>query len=393
MTTNKSSVVANNYSSQEENNALVIYGGGLCDSAAFSLSEFAQVLDRKNWFNHVYVGFYSFRSLLCSRFIKEWSVDEYAKAQCTAKGGYFGTARETFLTNPGMIERAIEVCKEKNIKWIFLGGGDGSARQMAETREELQKAGIYMVFFMANTIDGIEGGYSFGIKSAVDVSIDRIKNIASTCLRTLDGNKFPAAVVVLQGRNRDDILGNVMYQLDQMETIGDFRKDEIELIAIPANGYKWHGKCDGEDRLSIGLNPVSEFEVYGKPKLIIMSEGAKFPREKTEKDEKKLDEKELESITGVKTRVNIVAHESQVNGFTSCEEKREIIHVVGKILKTIETALPMKQPFTVVTEKEDNGNFRCHIEQPDYFAEKNPRNGQKPTLDPKLWAAIEKYLP
>lgn len=381
MTANNSSVVANNYSNHEEKNALVIYGGGLCDSAAFSMSEFVQRLSRTEQFNHVYVGFYSFRSLLCSRFIKEWSEDEYAKAQCV-KGGYFGTARETDLTEPGLIEHAIEVCKEKHIKWIFLGGGDGSARQMAEIRKRFEEAGIYFVFFMANTIDGIEGGYSIGLKAAVAVSVDRIKNVASTYLRTLDGNKFPAAVIVLQGRNRDDILANVMYILDQMETIGDFKKEEIELIAIPANGYKWQKKQCGEDRLSLGVDPVSEFEVYGKPKLIIMSEGADFP----------MDEDTLKSITGVKTRVNVVAHESQVNGLTTSEEKCEIINIVVKAMEMLCDNLHKEASFTIVTENE-NGNFSCRIEDPDYFARNNPRAGQNPTLDSKLWTVIEKYLP
>ncbi|MBP3708429.1 MAG: 6-phosphofructokinase [Clostridia bacterium] len=374
--------LATNCGGTEEINALVIYGGGLCDSAAFSLSEFAQNLSRKNWFNHVYVGFYSFRSLLCSKFIKEWSDDEYIKTVCV-KGGYFGTARETDLTEPGLIEHAIEVCKEKNIKWIFLGGGDGSARQMAEIRKRFEEAGIYFVFFMANTIDGIEGGYSIGLKSAVAVSIDRIKNVASTCLRTLDGNKFPAVVVVLQGRNRDDILANVMYILDQMETIGDFKKEEIELIAIPANGYKWQKRQHVKDRLFLGVDPVSEFEVYGKPKLIIMSEGADFPT----------DEEVLKSITGVKTRVNVVAHESQVNGLTTCEEESEIITIIAKTMEILQDALSKEMSFTIVTEKNVYGSFSCRTEGPDYFAMNNPRAGQNPTLDSKLWAAIEKYLP
>ena len=375
------SFLATNYGGAEEANALVIYGGGLCDSAAFSLSEFAQNISRKNLFNHVYVGFYSFRSLLCSEFIKEWSDDEYIKTACV-RGGYFGTARETDLTDPGLIEHAIEVCKEKNIKCIFLGGGDGSARQMAEIRKRFEKAGIYFVFFMANTIDGIEGGYSIGLKPAVDVSIDRIKNVASTCLRTLDGNKFPAVVVVLQGRNRDDILANVMYVLDQMETIGDFKKEEVELIAIPANDYKWK-KQHGEDRLSLGVDPISEFEVYGKPKLIIMSEGADFPT----------DEEVLKSITGVKTRVNVVAHESQVNGLTTYEEESEILTIIAKTMAILQDALSKKASFTIVTEKNEDGSFCCRTEGPDYFARNNPRTGQNPTLDPKLWAAIEKYLP
>ena len=360
-------------------NALVFYGGGLCDSAGYYIAEFAQNFKRQALFNKVYVGFYSFRCLVYSEFVKEWSDSLYEQAQ-KSSGGFFGTARETNLADskkPELMKNAIKICKSHNIKWIFLAGGDGSARQMSEIVDSFEKAGIHFVFTMPMTIDGIEGGYSFGINAAVRVSLERIKDCVSTSLRTLDGNKFPALTVILQGRNRNDILANVLDKLDKMDRIGDFTKDEIDIIAIPT-GCDW--RKDGGGRLVPKYIGESDYEMYSKPKLILVSEGAKFPKKG----------KNIEKYTQVKTRVSIVAHESQMNGLTTDADRHDIDVMIDRSMDIIRKNMKSKKSYTIVVNPE---NFDMYCEGPHYFAERNPRKGLHPKLAPSLDECLKKYYP
>ncbi len=360
-------------------NALVFYGGGLCDPAAYYIAEFTQNLKRQALFDKVYVGFYSFRCLVYSDFIKEWSDSLYEEAR-KSSGGFFGSAREINLADsrkPELIKNAIKICKKLKIKWIFLAGGDGSARQMSEIVDSFEKAGIHFVFTMPMTIDGIEGGFSFGINAAVRVSIKRIIDCVSTSLRTLDGNKFPALTVILQGRNRNDILANVLYNLDKMDRIGDFTKDEIDIIAIPT-GCDW--RKDGGGRLKPQYIVESDFEMYGKPKLILVSEGAKFPNKG----------KNIEKYTRVKTRVSVVAHESQMNGFTSEGDRHDIDIMIVRSMNIIRKNMKRKKSYTIVINPT---NFEMYCESPHYFAEKNPRKGLHPKLALHLDECLKKYHP
>lgn len=360
-------------------NTLVFYGGGLCDCAAFYISQFAQRLSDRRLFNKTYVGFYSFRCLTEKGLIKEWN-QQLCEKTINAYGGYFGTARKTDLASDKiLLEKAIACCKSMDIRWIFLAGGDGSSRQMAEICESFELEGIKFVFTMPMTIDGIEGGKAFGINSAVKASLNQIETISSTTLRTLDGNKYPGIVFELQGRNRDDILANVIFELYNKNKVADFRNEEIQIIGIPANMSWSEEKLRA--RLHIEDNPY-QGDILGKPTIILLSEGASI---------KKKQIVEIAKEEGMKLRTFSVGHFSQVNGFTDEEEKRRIIDTVKKSISTIEKEVGggVDESFTLVFHDYEP----LEVCDANYFAELNPREGQVATLEPKLQHILEMYLP
>ena len=367
--------------------ALVIYGGGLCDNAAQFITDTAELLRKKGIFQKVFVGRYSFRCLTEDEsLIREW-FESSSKAYSDVLGGFFGTCRETDLASDEQARnRAIARCKSLNIKYIFLGGGDGSARQMAEIADMFQKEGIYFIFTMPLTIDGIEGGTSIGIDSAVKASLARINEVSSTGLRTLDGNKFPALAVKLMGRNRDNILAEVL-EIINTKGLKDFGRDEIDIFAIPAN-YEW-----SEENLTKAMtvedNPNAG-KLIGKPALILYSEGAKLNGVQLEKN----DLKQIAKKAGKKLRFYSIGHNSQINNATTTEDKLGI-HVVLKTavdvaVKHIVTQYDMndEKPFSLVWNVKD-----IKVESYDYFAKKNPRVGQKPKLKKKLETTLKKYIP
>lgn len=358
-------------------NALVFYGGGLCDCAAFYISQLTQRLSERELFEKTYVGFYSFRCLTEKGLIKEWNQELYEKT-INVFGGYFGTARKIDLASDTvLLERAIACCKKFNIRWIFLAGGDGSSRQMAEIYKSFEKEGIKFVFTMPMTIDGITGGKAFGINSAVEASLHQIETISSTTLRTLDGNKYPGIVFELQGRNRDDILANVIFEIYNTCKIADFPRDEIQIIAIPAN-MDWSEERL-RSRLHIEENPY-QGEILGKPTIILLSEGATI---------KKKQLVALAKEEGMKLRTFSVGHFSQVNGCTTKEEKVSIINIIEKSIDIIEEDIVDGESFTLVFH--DNRPFE--VRDAYYFADLNPREDQRAILEPKLQHTLELYLP
>lgn len=303
-------------------NALVIYGGGLGECAAFYIAQLAQALSKRQIFGKVKVGMYSFQSLLIDGLIKNWTPKMYEFTK-DVQAGYFGTARDTDLTNPAFMERAISICKQHDIKWIFLAGGDGSSRQMSEICDGFAAEGINFCFTMPLTVDGIEGGDSFGLAEAVSVSLKRIRNVSSTFLRTLERNCFPGAIIIVQGRNRDDILANVIFELNRCLTLGDFLTDEIDIIAIPAN-MEW-----SRERLKekLHVDSTHTFELAGRPKLVLMSEGADITAD------------EIVKMSNIKIRTESVGYETQVNGLLSTMTKYYIGKVIEEQVATIEEVL------------------------------------------------------
>ena len=361
-------------------NALVSYGGGLGEGAAFYIAQLAQALSKRKIFGKVMVGMYSFQSLLIDGLIKDWTPKMYEFTK-DVQAGYFGTARDTDLSDPILMKRAISICKQHNISWIFLAGGDGSSRQMSEICDGFAAEGINFCFTMPLTVDGIEGGDSFGLAEAVSASLKRIRNVSSTFLRTLERNCFPGAIIIVQGRNRDDILANVIFELDRCISLGDFPKEEIDIVAIPAN-MEW-----SRARLKeiLNVDKTSMFELAGRPKLVLMSEGASITAN------------EIIDMSNIKFRTEPVGYETQVNGLLSTMTKYHIGKVIEEQVATIEKVLYQSNPhpFTLVTRNsmEPGKTLEITVEAPDYFARLNPRKNQIVTLAPELEAALKKYLP
>lgn len=367
--------------------ALIIYGGGLCDNAAQFITETAELLRKKGIFQRVFVGRYSFRCLTEDEaLIKEWS-EVSPNVYKNVLGGFFGTCRETDLASDDQARnRAIARCKSLNIKYIFLGGGDGTARQMSEVAEAFQKEGINFVFTLPLTIDGIEGGASIGLESAVKASLARINEVSSTGLRTLDGNKYPALAIKLMGRNRDNILAEVIADID-VHGIKDFSRDEVEICAIPAN-YEWSDE-NLTQILAIEDNPNAG-KLLGKPVLILYSEGAKLNDVQLEKTDLKM----MAKKAGRKLRFYSIGHNSQINNATSHNDRMGIHAIIKMVVDAaVDNIIAMndnnkEMPFSVVWDVKT-----VRIEGFDYFARKNPRTGQKPKLKKKMETTLKKYIP
>ena len=343
-------------------NCLTFYGGGLCDPANYYITGLENRLVKSGLFDEVFVGFYSFRCLTEEGLIKKWS-DELAIEATNAHGGFFGTARNTNLVDTMLMQKAIERCKSYNIKWVFIGGGDGSARQVNEIADSFQKEGIHFVFTMPLTIDGINGGESIGINSAVRASLSLIEQVCSTTLRTLDGNKFPWITFELQGRNRDDILISVLKEMTTYRRIGDFDESDVQVIALPTN-LSW--KPEDLRRIMKNTNTKSYHGILrGVPTVILLSEGAQIGR----REIKKMGEEEQ-----IKIRSFEIGHYSQMNSCTTDDDRKLIDAVLDKTAHVIEDMITFEKPYTIVFENLSTN--KCRVDDISFFGVNNPRDGK-----------------
>lgn len=365
-------------------NALLIYGGGLCDCANVFMQLLADRVSSGKCFDKTFIGFFSFEALLKEEFIYEWNDDIRVRSE-QSLGGFFGTCRGINLTDPILQSKAIKICKDRNISWIFVGGGDGSARQVAEISEAFEKEGIKFCFTLPLTIDGIEGGASIGMDQAVKISMKCIKYIMNSCLRTRNDGDFSVAIVELQGRNRDNILANVVMQLkeEQRQMVGHGYTEgidkiiysnvgTIDIFAVPAN-YEW-----SMEKLSKAVNKSS------KPTLVLYSEGAKI-------DGRKVKKSDFKNAFSRKTRDFAVGHLSQVNDQTEFSMDRwDIKTIVGKIYEVISQSLQYNKSFSIVMNSIYNSKITT--EPIDYFAKRNPKENQHPTLPKADEEALKEYI-
>lgn len=350
-----------------KNNCLLIYGGGLCDCANLFMQEYARFLTDTGVFEKTFVGFYSFAALLnAGCYVKEWHAVLMEEAT-SAYGGFFGTCRKIDLTDPVLQERAITNCQELGIEWLFVAGGDGSSRQAAEIADAFAKKGIKVAFVMPCTIDGINGGQSIGMRQAVEVSLKVIEQLSATCLQTLEGLDYPVLIVELQGRNRDDILANVLKRVrGRVSNSCLFRFAVLQIFAVPAN-YEWN-----RDALANAVN------MSNAPTLILLSEGANIKRS------------ELKNLIARKCRTFEVAHLSQMNGCTNEEDQMLIRSYIASTAELWKIAIHDGNPFSIVY---DEKTAKPRVEDVDYFANLNPRETQKAMLSPELEAVIKYFIP
>lgn len=344
-------------------NCLLIYGGGLCDSANFMMRTWADALVATGKFDKVFVGFNSFAATQNPALIEEWTPELKAEAE-VGYGGFLGTSRNVEMTNPNVQKTAIEVLKSKDIDFVGCIGGDGSSRCLAAIADAFLAEGILWAFLMPATIDGIEGGKSFGLKAAVRTSCYIIEQLVSTCLNTLNVTEQPVLIVELQGRNRDDILANVLWKIKNNHL--DFGRVTPKVVAIPTN----------QPTTAEGL---FELRKAKEPVLILLSEGAAVSRS----DIKSF----LSLLNGKKVRTFEVAHLSQMNGFTAEDEKAEIESAVDMATPALANCVGIGVPFAFSFHDND-----IEIQTIEYYAERNPREGQRPTLDSELEDMVRRYL-
>lgn len=341
-------------------NALLIHGGGLVDPSKVVLMRLANNLAENKVYDKVFIGKYSFDALYTPElwFEYNWLLVEYVKDK---RGTFFGTSRGSDLTDPVLSEKAISCLKERNVTTVIVAGGDGSSRQVAEISDTFMKEGINFIFAIPLTIDGINGGDSVGMKQAVRESVRQIENIVSTSLETKDKDGFGVVVVELQGRNRDDIMANVLKTFCSKRRVADCDFSDLLLRVVPAN-------LETVEELLI-----EEINQSSKRTLVLISEGATLKKANLNKEIKR------------KVRSLTVGYSSQSNGMTTKTDEHEYGLWIDQITKFI--AETPHECFTVVRQ-----GCCYNRESIDYFAVRNPRKGQIAELDDSLRVLLREYM-
>lgn len=334
---------------KHKGNVLVIHGGGLVEPSKLVLMRISQNLSTLTHFDTVYIGQFSFESLYSRKYIKKYNMDLVNEVK-DKRGTYFGTSRGIDLaTNSLLFKKSVDCLSSMNIRTLIVAGGDGSSRQVTEIHELFKEYGINVIFPIPLTIDGINGGLSIGLNEAVRESVRQIENISSTSLQTRDQEKFGVVIVELHGRNRDDILANVLKHFVNKKQVADFNLNDLTLAVVPATI-----KTDPE-KLFDKVNNSS------KRTLILISEGAE------------LSIPELKKGINRKVRSLVVGHPSQSNNMTTSSDIIFYNDWIDNACKIIADD-PFKS-YCVV----NNGITLCK-RSISYYADLNPRNGQKVQL-------------
>ena len=336
-------------------NVVIIHGGGLVDPSKLVLMRIAKNLC--NVYEKVFIGKYSFEALINPEFLEEYDENLVQLVQ-GKRGTFFGTSRGIDLTDPIFSNIAVSCLKERNIRTVIIAGGDGSSRQAAEISNTFFENDINIIFAIPLTIDGINGGLSIGINEAANESIRQIENITSTALQTRSDRTFGVVMVELQGRNRDDILANVLRFFCMEEKIADFNLSDILLRVVPANFET------DEEKL------VNEINCSSKRTLILVSEGAKIKIE------------ELTKKINRKVRSLVVGYPSQSNNMTTKQGISTYNIWIDRVCSIIKNN--PYESYSIV-----NRDGRIFLEKPiEYYARLNPRESQKAELPDDL----KKYI-
>ena len=341
-------------------NVLIIFGGGFSQPAKLILIRTAENVSKMNAFNKVFIGKFSFESLYTPEFILEFTEEVSSKSK-NKRGTLFGTCRGVDLCDPIRFKRAVNILQQYGITTIIVEGGDGSSRQVAETVKAFNEYGINVIFPIPMTIDGINGGESAGLREAVKLSIRDTEDMVSTSLNTRDNEAFGVVIVELQGRNRDDIMANVLKDFDAKGSIADFSLNEVLLRAIPAN-YP----CNYEEL-------IKEVNSSYQRTLILLSEGASIKMRDLTRDIKR------------KVRTLTIGHRSQANCMTSPEDEAYYNAWVDKACEVI--------------SDDFYGNYclayndgKIEKKPIDYYAKLNPKENQEAFLSEDLEDLLSQYM-
>lgn len=341
-------------------NVIIIHGGGLVDPSKVVLMRLANNLAEDKIYKKVFIGKYSFDSLYTPELWLEynWLLVQRVKDK---RGTFFGTSRGSDLTDPILCQKAIFCLKEKNVTTVIVAGGDGSSRQVAEISDTFLKEGINFIFAIPLTIDGINGGDSIGLEQAVRESVRQIENITSTSLETKDKDGFGVVVVELQGRNRDDIMANVLKTFWKEHRVADCSFSDLLLRVVPANME------------TVEEILIEEINKSSKRTLILISEGATIKKANLIKEIKR------------KVRSLTVGYSSQSNGMTTKADEHEYGLWIDQITEII--AEEPNECFSVVR------NGSSYSKEPiDYYAKLNPREGQIAKLSTSLSELLRDYM-
>lgn len=341
-------------------NLLITFGGGLIDCALQVILRIAQNLSEANIFKKIFIGEYSFESFYTQDFSHEYNKELIEKVK-GARGTRFGTCRGINLTDPILLTKSIQFLKANNITTIINIGGDGSSRNVAEISAAFKNMGINIIFPIPLTIDGINGGKSIGMIPAVRESIRQTENMVSTSLMTRDNEKFGVVAVELQGRNRDDIMANVLWHFIKSGKIADIPLTDMLLRVIPANIPFDEGKL---------INQVNSSSM---PTLLLSSEGSGF------------NISNLKDKVSRKVRTAVVGHASQSNNMTTDADIEEYNVWIDEVSKHI-----ISNPSDSYSLVNRNNEI---MEMPiDYYAVLNPRENQVAEMDAFFIYWLKKYM-
>jgi len=343
------------------NNVLIIHGGGLVDPSKEVIRTIAYGLRNQKVYDNILLGRYSFMSMYDPSlwFTYDENLDQVLK---TTRGTYFGTCRGIDLTNTRLMASSLYYLDGGNVKTVIVCGGDGSSRNCAEISEKFQKHGISIIFATPLTVDGINGGVSIGVEQATRESVRQIENLVATSLETRDNGEFSVVAVELSGRNRDDILANVLQYFWRKGYVADCKLTDILLKVVPAN-YE----TDENDL-------IETIKSSRLRTLLLVSEGAEFKIEKLEK-----------MVENRKVRTLRIGHLVQSNGLTTEEDMKAYSEWIADVVNLI--AEKPNESYCIV-----NDGISRWRENIDYYAKLNPRDGQKAEISKGLEKLIKNYM-
>lgn len=296
----------------------ILFGGGQIPQANFLMGEIIMLLIER--VNTIIYGIHaSYKGLISDKAYERMSIEK-AKSIKKQIGTYFSTCRSFDPASDEYFDLILNQIISRNIKILFVTGGDGSARALKDLAKRLRQANCRVnIIFIPCTIDGLTGSIAIGIKAAVNESLRRIKLIAVNAFATFDnglkGSRI--AIVEMQGRNRDDILLTTFDKLLKSKRIGKFKISEINIFLIPSS-WKW----------SI-IDLLNKVQSLDTPTLILVSEGAKPTEGWFEQiNGSSVAERISNMINSNKIRksnYDVVGYLSQSNDCIDKEQKQEII--------------------------------------------------------------------
>ncbi|MDO5556353.1 MAG: 6-phosphofructokinase, partial [Clostridia bacterium] len=312
---------ANKFKEMLRKKVAVLYGGGQIPSANIVLGKLMEWLISMKCV--VYGIHKSYMGLADEACYEKFTI---TKAQQIQKqiGTYLETCRNVDPSANEWFDRIIVLLSKFNIHKLFICGGDGSVRAATDFEKKCEEIGYDMrIMFIPCTIDGINGSLSIGRQSAIAESIRRVSSMIVNSFATWDagliGPRIP--IIELQGRNRNDIIVNVMKRLIKEEDIGRYKISDINLICVPS-GHMWSY-----------VKLINSILKTDKLTAIIVAEGAKPIEQWWEAisgkgiGEKLFNLINLSRVKGKpikKANLDVVGYLSQTNDLISKEESDEI---------------------------------------------------------------------
>lgn len=344
------------------NNVVLIHGGGLVDPSKVVLLRLARGLKFGGAYDKVFLARFSFEGLYTPQYWLEYN-EQLEKELKFKRGTWFGTCRDIdYVSNPDLFNKAVSHMKERSVDTLIVAGGDGSSRQVAETKEMFEENNIHVIFAVPLTIDGINGGESIGMEQALRETYRQTENFVATAFETKNQGKFPVVLIETQGRNRDDIMANTLKHFHEKGSVADESLNDINMLAVPATM---------ETNFEALMSKITSNE---KRTLVFISEGAKIKMSQI-----------MDACKNRKVRTLVIGHQSQSNNMTNTLDEVGYDIWLDTVCRRINENRDMS--YSIV---KDLSGIR--IMPLEYYAELNPRKNQVAKLSEELTSLIKTYM-